>query len=112
MKLLNEKASSGGSLGSSGSWREDECHGHGKGSLLLLLLLEDFPTLRGRVIFMSWVLPSFISELYPREPALFLLVVLTPTSLSVGSMGWRLPDVEDEGSGMRLGTSRLLLGGL
>ena len=36
MKLLNEKASNGGSLGSSGSWRED-CHGHGNGSLLLLL---------------------------------------------------------------------------
>jgi hypothetical protein len=34
MKLLNENASSGGSLGSSGSWRE--CHRHGRGSLLLL----------------------------------------------------------------------------
>jgi hypothetical protein len=37
MKLLNEKASRGGSFGSSGSCREDRGHGHGKGSLVLLL---------------------------------------------------------------------------
>jgi hypothetical protein len=37
MKLLNEKASNGGSLGSSGSWRED-CHGHSKGSLLVVVV--------------------------------------------------------------------------
>jgi hypothetical protein len=36
MKLLNEKASSGGSLGSSGAWL-DVFHGHGRDSLLLLL---------------------------------------------------------------------------
>jgi len=44
MKLLNEKASSGGSLGSSGSWRD--CHSHGKGSLLLGVLA--FLALYGR----------------------------------------------------------------
>jgi hypothetical protein len=39
MKLLNEKASSGGSFGSSGSWRDWNGHGKGKGSMLLLLLV-------------------------------------------------------------------------
>jgi hypothetical protein len=38
MKLLKEKASNGGSFGSSGSWREDKGHGHGKGSLLVVVV--------------------------------------------------------------------------
>jgi hypothetical protein len=39
MKLLKEKASNGGSFGSSGSWREDKGHGHGNGSLLLVVVV-------------------------------------------------------------------------
>ena len=38
MKLLNEKASNGGSFGSSGSWREESGHGHDKGSLLVVVV--------------------------------------------------------------------------
>lgn len=46
MKLLNENASKGGSLASSGSWREDtEYHGHGRGRGSLLLVLPLLPFL-------------------------------------------------------------------
>lgn len=55
MKLLNEKASRGGSLGSSGSRGVFHCHG--RSSLLVLVLLLAFFGSWERGIFTPWTLP-------------------------------------------------------
>ncbi len=84
MKLLNEKASRGGSFGSSGAWLE-ELHCHGSGSLVLLLLA--FLALYGRGMLTPWALPPLVPTLCLSILVLILLVVPTTTPLTVGWMG-------------------------